>query len=113
MDRQSDEHTRREREELFRKLSSAASEGIAIVVEDRVQEANNAFGRLFGRDLCDVLGRPVLDFVAPETRDGVARQITIASEKPYDARGRRKDGSTFHIELTIRRITFRDRAALG
>src|SRR5690348_8102011 len=113
MDRHSDEQTRREREELFRKLSSAASEGIAIIVEDRVEEANNAFGRLFGRELCDVLGRPLLDCIAPESRDGVARQITIASEKPYDARGRKKDGSTFHIELTIRRITFRDRAALG
>jgi len=113
MDRHSDEQTRREREELFRTLSSAASEGIAIVVEDRVEEANNAFGRLFGRELCDVLGRPLLDCIAPESRDGVARQITIASEKPYDARGRKKDGSTFHIELTIRRITFRDRAALG
>jgi PAS domain S-box-containing protein len=113
MDRRSDDQTRREREELFRRLSSAASEGITIIVEDRVAEANNAFGRLFGHELTDVLERPLLDFIAPESRDAVGRQITIASEKPYDARGRRKDGSTFDIELTIRRITFRDRAALG
>jgi PAS domain S-box-containing protein len=113
MDRRSDEQTRREREELFRRLSSAASEGITIIVDDRVMEANNAFGRLFGHELTDVLERPLLDFIAPEWRDAVARQVTIASEKPYDARGRRKDGSTFDIELTIKRITFRDRAALG
>jgi len=113
MERQTDEQARRERDELFRQLSSAASEGITIIVDDRVAEANNAFGRLFGRELCDVLGRSLLDFVAPESRDGVARQITIASEKPYDARGRNNDGTTFDIELTIRRITFRDRAALG
>ena len=82
------------------------------MLDDHVAEANNAFGRLFGHELSDVLGRPLIDFVAPESRDAVARQISLATEKPYDARGRRKDGSTFDIELTIRRITFRDRAAL-
>ena len=112
-DRRSDDQTRREREEQFRRLSSAANEGITIVVDDGISEANNAFGRLFGYELSEVLGRPLADFIAPELRDAVSRQITIASEKPYDARGRRRDGSTFDIELTIRRITFRDRAALG
>jgi len=112
-DRRSDEQTRREREEQFRRLSSAANEGITIVVDDCISEANNAFGRLFGYELSEVLGRSLIDFIAPELRDAVSRQITIASEKPYDAHGRRRDGSTFDIELTIRRITFRDRAALG
>src|SRR5689334_13454829 len=107
------EPKRREREELFRRLSSAASEGITIMLDDRVAEANDAFGRLFGYAANDVLGRSMLDFVAPESRDAVARQITLASEKPYDARGRRKDGSTFDIELTIRRITFQERPGLG
>ena len=65
MERRSDEQTRREREELFRRLSSAASEGITIVVDDRVMEANNAFGRLFGHELTDVIERPLLDFIAP------------------------------------------------
>jgi PAS domain S-box-containing protein len=104
---------RREREEMFRRLSSAASEGITILVDDKLIEANNAFGRLFGYDLEEVLAQPLATFIAPESRDFVIRQITIASEKPCDARGRRKDGSTFDIEITIRRITYRDRSALG
>jgi PAS domain S-box-containing protein len=112
-DQRSAEQTRRERHELFRRLSSAGSEGITIMLEDRVAEANDAFGRLFGYDSADVPGRPILDFIAPESRDAVARQITLATEKPYDARGRRRDGSTFDIELTIRRVTFQDRPALG
>lgn len=104
---------RRERDESFTRLSSAASEGITILVDDRVVEANNAFGRLFGYDLSEVAGRPLLDFMAPESREAVTRQLGLVSEKPHDVRGRRRDGATFDIEITIKRITYRDRPALG
>ena len=111
--RHSGDHARREREEAFRRLSSAASEGIAIIVDDRVVDANNAFGRLFGWEPSDVLGRPLKDFVAPESRDAVVRHVSLASEKPYEIRGRRKDGGTFDVELTIKGILYRDQAGLG
>ena len=104
---------RRERDESFTRLSSAASEGITILFEDRVVEANNAFGRLFGYDLTEVAGRRLLDFIAPESREAVTRQLGLVTEKPYDVRGRRRDGATFDVEITIKRITFRDRPALG
>jgi PAS domain S-box-containing protein len=104
---------RRERDESFTRLSSAASEGISILFDDRVVEANNAFGRLFGYDLSEVAGRPLLDYIAPESREAVTRQLGLVSEKPYDVRGRRRDGATFDVEITIKRISYRDRPALG
>lgn len=104
---------RLERDESFRHLSSAASEGITILHDDRVIEANNAFGRLFGYDIAEVVGQPLLSFIAPESRDLVTRHLTIASEKPYDARGRRKDGSTFDVEVIFKSITYRDRSSFG
>jgi PAS domain S-box-containing protein len=104
---------RLEREESFRQLSSAASEGITILSEESIIEANNAFGRLFGYSVGEVVGQPLLSFIAPESRDLVTRHLTIVTEKPYDARGRRKDGSTFDIEVVIKPITYRDRASFG
>ena len=65
---------RLERDESFRRLSSAASEGIVIVFDERVIEANNAFARLFGYEPGDLLGQSVMSFIAPESRDLVARQ---------------------------------------
>jgi PAS domain S-box-containing protein len=102
-----------EREATFRRLSSAASEGITIVLDERVLEANNAFGRLFGYELAEVLGRKLLDFVAPESRDFALQRIALAAEKPYEVRGRRKTGETFDIEITMRSITYKGRPALG
>ena len=104
---------RRERDESFTRLSSAASEGITILSDERIVESNNAFGRLFGYDLTEVAGRSLLDFMAPESREAVTRQLGLVTEKPHDVRGRRRDGATFDIEITIKRITFRDRPALG
>jgi PAS domain S-box-containing protein len=104
---------RLEREESFRQLSSAASEGITILSGDNIIEANNAFGRLFGYSVGEVVGQPLLNFIAPESRDLVTRHLTIVTEKPYDARGRRKDGSTFDIEVVVKPITYRDRASFG
>jgi len=104
---------RHEREESFRRLSSAASEGLTILIEDRIVEANAAFARLFGYDLGEILRRPVADFIAPESRETAQRLLTVVAEKSHDIRGRRKDGSTFDVELTIKRIVYRDRPALG
>ena len=83
------------------------------MVDDSLVDANNAFGRLFGWEPGEVLGRPLLDFIAPESREAVVRHFALASEKPAEIRGRRKDGGTFDIELTIKRISYRGHAGLG
>ena len=104
---------REERDELFRLLSSAASEGIIILGDLHILEANNAFGRLFGHATGDVIGQPLAGFIAPESREAVARHIASNSERPCDIRGRRQNGSTFDIEIVVRRITYRGQPSLG
>jgi PAS domain S-box-containing protein len=102
-----------EREEMFRRLSIAASEGITIVADGRILEANSAFARLFGYELAEIVGRPLLDIIAPESRDLFTQRIGTPSDKPVELRGRLKDGGTFDIELVSRGIVYRRRDALG
>ena len=104
---------REERDGLFRLLSSAASEGIIILGDLHIVEANNAFARLFGCAVGGVIGQPLASFIAPEFRESVARHSASSSEKPHDVRGRRKDGSTFDIEIIIKRIVYRGEPSLG
>ena len=103
----------REREESFRRLASAANEGITIVIDGRIVEANNAFGRLFGYEVSEILGRPLLDFLAPESRASAERIIASVAEKPYEARAQRKGGAHFDVEVIVRSIPYRGRTALG
>jgi two-component system cell cycle sensor histidine kinase/response regulator CckA len=52
----------------FRSVLAALPDGAAVLREDRVYFANEAFLDLVRRDEQSVIGRPYLDFVAPEDR---------------------------------------------
>jgi PAS domain S-box-containing protein len=104
-----------ERAEIFRRIAHAATAGIVIIVDGRIIEANDAFGELFGYEAADVIGRTPLDLVVPESQGVVAMELagTAEAERTYEARGRRRDGSTFDIEVTAKRIQYEGRPARG
>lgn len=87
-----------ESEERFRKLSEAASEGIAIHEKGRILDANQALATMFGYEPSEVVGMTAWELTAPESRDLISRRILAGYEQPYEMVGLRKDGSTFPIE---------------
>jgi PAS domain S-box-containing protein len=99
----------RESEERFRKLAEAAFEGIAISEHGRFLDANARMAEILGGTLPDVLGRPVSDFVAPESLEKVVEHIRSGSEEPYEHLARRVDGSTFPVEVQAKAITYQGR----
>lgn len=101
----------KESEESFRQLSEAAFEGIVIHRHGVIQLINHSFADLFGYDLPELIGKNVLDICAPEFRELVLTNIQIDYEKPYVAKGIRKDGSSFWGELRGRTTMYRGSAA--
>jgi PAS domain S-box-containing protein len=93
------EAARRETEERYARLSAATLEGLVLHDHGTIIEANAKFGRLFGYTAAEVVGRSIADFIAPEKRSEV--ELNVASEvaPAYESVGRRKDGTTFPIEL--------------
>src|SRR5215210_7483667 len=91
--------TIRDGEEGFRGLSDATFEGIALSEGGRVLEVNKSFVEMFGYGASEVVGMPAVDFVAPESREAVARHISTGSPEPYEAVALRKDGTTFDAEV--------------
>ena len=104
----------REREEAFRALARAVSEalGISIVVDGCVVAANDAFGELFGYESSEVIGLELDEFIARAPSEA-APPPPAGSERPREARARRKNGSTFDVEVTTRPITYQGYAAEG
>lgn len=96
----------RESEDRFRTLSNATFEGIAIHEHGRVLECNQSFARLFGLEQRDIIGHSALDFIAPESQGFVSERLRIPTDQPYEAKGRRPDGSTFDMELVARSIPY-------
>jgi PAS domain S-box-containing protein len=95
----------RESEERFRLLASAAFEGIAVTEEGVVVDANEQLAAVLGLERKQLIGRAVMDFVAPESRDDVTAHLRSGSEEPYEHLAQRADGSVFPVEIRARTIS--------
>lgn len=90
----------RESEERLRKFADATHEGIVFHENGVITDCNDAGLRLIGYRYEELVGRPVLDFVAPDARDTVLNNIRMGYERAYEAVILHKDGSRIAVELT-------------
>ncbi|HEY0036741.1 MAG TPA: ATP-binding protein [Longimicrobium sp.] len=113
------EKARSEADDRFRRLSEASEEGIVIHEDGRVLDANRASAHIFGfADAGELLGRPIFDAIAPESRAIAERHLASGTADPLDLTGLRRDGTRFPVQLrerpivhggrTVRVVTVRD-----
>jgi PAS domain S-box-containing protein len=92
-----------ESEIRFRKLVDAAFDAIVVSQEGIIREVNRGFLEMFGLGAEEeALGRSVLEFCAPESRDLVARRMRAGTESSHDFVGLRANGTKIMIEVTAR-----------
>ncbi len=101
----------RESEERLGRFFEAAFEGIAIHEGGVILDANQALADLFGYSVPEMIGRHALDLAAPPSREVIRQHIQSGDERPYEAVGLRKDGSSFTGELRGKPITYQGRPA--
>jgi PAS domain S-box-containing protein len=95
----------RESEERFKNLSAAAFEGIAISENGILMDVNNQFLTMFGFQKRDeVIGRRIIELVAPESREMVTEAIRTGRETIYGHQLLRKDGSVFFAEAQAKMV---------
>jgi PAS domain S-box-containing protein len=98
-----------ESEARFRTLSESAAEAIAIHDQGIILDVNSTYCQLFGYEREEILGKNVLEFAAPESRDLVLEKVKQGYQKPYEAIGLRKDGTTFIGELIGKPVPYQGR----
>lgn len=99
----------RESEDRYRRLSSAAFEGISMTENGVIIDANERLAVMLGYPLEELIGVHVLTLVAPEDRDLVRDVMSSGSHEPYEHTGLRKDGSRFPVEVQARSLKLPDR----
>ena len=92
--------------DLLRAVADAAFEAILIHRDGRILATNHRFAALHGYRPEEVVGRDVLDFVAPECREKATHQAALGAREVYRASGLRQDGSTFYAEVRGKPISF-------
>jgi PAS domain S-box-containing protein len=93
-----------EREERFRIFMETTKEGVVIHDRFKILEANQAFADMFGFKPADILGRDVLGFIAPQSRDLIMDTLLAGGQSPLEVCGCKKDGATVTVEFCSRII---------
>ena len=111
LERREAEQATRESEQRYRRLTEASLEGIVLSQEGRIVDANLAFSERFGASLDELVGRQLLDFVAPESREQVLQNMRSGYSEPYEIVALYADGSRFYVEVRGRTTTHQGRPA--
>lgn len=99
--------TLRESELQFRALSEATFEAVLVHDAGTILFANASAHKIYRSE--DLRGSYMFDYVAPESLEMVRRMSTTRAARPYEAVGKRADGTTFAAEARGRTIQYRGR----
>jgi two-component system, cell cycle sensor histidine kinase and response regulator CckA len=101
-----------ESSERFQKLAQASFDAMHIAQDGILQEVNPGFLKMFGYEREEeVIGRPVAEFAAPESRAEVEHRLANNIDGTYEVVGQRKDGKKILLEVTGRSHTIGGRLA--
>lgn len=91
-------------EARFRRFAEASGEGVLIVSENGIIDANQKTADLFGYALNELVGLPLYRLFAARDRDGLADKLADNGNGPVAATGLRKDGQRFDTEMAVRKV---------
>ena len=94
-------------QERLRGLSDASFESIFLSQDDICLDQNQTAQHMFGYTLEEAVGRSIIEWIVPEDRDRVLRNLFSSDDKPYQATALRKNGKTFPVEICGKIITFK------
>ncbi len=99
----------RESEQRFRTLAEATFEGISLSESGVILDVNDQLAEMLGWPRRELIGRPVLEFVAPGHRHVVADSLRHSLTGPYEHLLLRRDGTTVPVEIRARVLAAGDR----
>jgi len=105
------EDTLLQSEERFRNLAAAAFDGLVVSYQGKVVDINDQLAEMLGYQRPELIGKDVIEMVAPESRAYVSTAMRSGHAQPYEHLALRKDGSTFYVEVRGKVVDFGGRPA--
>ena len=102
--RKTAEFALRESEQRLRTLTDASFEGIAVCKDGILVDANDQLIKMLRYERSEIIGKPVIELIAPESRDHVRGVIESGRTTPYEHQALRRDGTIFTVEVCGRTI---------
>ena len=99
-----------ESQECYKRLSEASFEGIIIhSLGQEIIDVNQQFLDLYGYTSDELKQTPLMDLVAPQSRNMVAEKIASGFQGIYRAFAIKKDGTVFPVEVHVKEAFQDDR----
>ena len=99
----------RDSEERLKKFAAASSDGVLFHDAGTITDCNEAVARLLGRDIADIIGHSIWEFLAPETHEKAHHRIGTGSEQPYEGESVDASGKRIPIEVIPRTMPYQGR----
>jgi PAS domain S-box-containing protein len=97
-------------EKRFRQLAQATWEGIIIYERGELLQTNSQLCQMFGYQEDELLGKQIFDVLLD--RNSI-RSMSLPEDSdtigPFEARGVRKNGATFPVEIRVKHIDYQGR----
>ena len=91
-------------EERFKRLSEASFEALVIHSNGKIVDVNKVCSDLFGYSTEELLQLQAHELAVEDDQQFIKDQIKSGTQKPYEARGLKKDGTVFFAELVGKNI---------
>jgi PAS domain S-box-containing protein len=89
-----------ESDQRFKTFAEASFEGITLVENGVIIDLNDQHARMHGYERSELIGKQVVEIVAPESRDYVAERMRHQSkDEHFETFDMRRDGTTFPVEV--------------
>jgi PAS domain S-box-containing protein len=89
-------------ERRFRTLAQASFEGIALAEQGVLVDLNDQLADMLGYDRHELIGKPVMDVIAPESRQLVTEAMQSGRMETYEHMALRRNGDIFPVEVRAR-----------
>jgi PAS domain S-box-containing protein len=103
------EEALKESKARFENLSEASFETVIFIENGIIIDVNQRFYDMFGYSDNEIIGRDVLETIAPAVRTLSKEMIAAKSGETYETIGLKKDGTVFPIEIRPRELHLRGR----
>lgn len=100
-----------ESENRYRAITQAAFDGIAIYQDNKFQDVNLAFAKIFDYDPQEIAGIPLEELIYAESPSEVAAEIVGGNRSEVEFEGRKKSGKAIFLEALSRDDTWQGRPA--
>ncbi|MBP1910704.1 PAS domain S-box protein [Methanolobus bombayensis] len=97
----------KESEERFKALHNTSFGGITIHDKGKIIDCNLGLSEITGYSHEELIGMDGLLLIAESHRDMVMSNILAGYDKPYEAVGKRKDGSEYPLRLEAKNIPYK------